>query len=150
MTYGVVRKDIEDRWRPLDPEEELPADTLIGDAETLVDAQPQLRALSATFGQGGQLDRLVVMTICNMVIRVLRNPDAMRQQSVGDVQQTFGGPDYDGRLFISDDELSSIIDALAALTPSAGGAGAFSFDPTRAKLEAAARRAPWRQTLRPR
>lgn len=148
MSYAVTRADIEARWRPLDVEEQIPADTLIADAEDILDNQ--LPTLAASFGDGGRLDRLVTMTICNMVIRVLRNPDAMRQQSVGDVQQTFGGPEYDGRLYVSLDELGLIEDALLALNPQAAPMGAFSFDPTRAKLAAAARRVPWRQSLRPR
>lgn len=148
MSYGVTRADIEARWRPLDVEEQVPADTLIEDAEALLDLE--LPTLAASFGGGGRLDRLVVMTVCNMVIRVLRNPDAMRQQSVGDVQQTFGGPEYDGRLFLDDGDRGLLEDALVALNPEASPSGAFSFDPTRAKLANAARRSPWRQSLRPR
>lgn len=138
MAYASVQ-DIASRWRPLEEEESAVAPTLLEDASDILDTEMPL--LAGAYGQGGRLDRMTIATVVAMVVRVLRNPDAMRQQSVGDVQQTFGGPEYDGRLFLAEDELAALAAVLAdVLNPGAGTtSGAFVIDPVSAKL---ARRAP--------
>lgn len=115
MSYNVQVSDVEARWRPLDVSEATVAETLIVDAETLLNAT--LPTLQSLVDGGAVSSRLAFMTICNMVIRVLRNPDALTGQAVEDISQNFAGPAYDGRLYVSSEELAG----LNAIVASAGG-----------------------------
>lgn len=80
MTYSVGTPDIEQRWRPLSVAESDVAVTLIDDAITLIDINRP--SLAAAVANGSVPERVVVMTVCEAVIRVLANPDLLSQQSV--------------------------------------------------------------------
>lgn len=122
MSYGVTVGDIQARWRPLDASEATVAETLIGDAETFLD---NFRPTLAPLVPAGVPQRIVTMLVANMVVRVLRNPDALTGQAVEDISQNFAGPAYDGRLYLTADELAMLDAAIEAAggTPTESGAG---------------------------
>lgn len=124
MSYGVLTTDLEARWRPLSAAETTVARTLIDSATVQLDTiRPRLRE-NVTLGLIPI--RLVVDAICDVVQRVLRNPDLLRAQNItgdGGVGLTFGlGEDTNHalpRLRFSEDDLIVLDRALDAI-PGAG------------------------------
>lgn len=81
MAYNVSTVDIEDRWRPLSDEESSVADVLLADATLKLDtARPTLAAAVAATTVP---ERLVIILLCDMVIRVISNPDVFRTTNIG-------------------------------------------------------------------
>ena len=118
MTYGVTSADIEARWRSLSVAEAAVATTLIGDAEALLDTYRS--GLYDVVTAGTVSSRLVVMTICEAVIRVMANPDRLSQQSItadGGISLgwQFADKNPAPRLRLTDLDLSAIDEALAAV-----------------------------------
>jgi len=106
MSFGVQVSDIEARWRPLDASEAVIAETLLEDAETVfISTVPGAQSY---YDSGTLPQRLVTIILCEMVKRVLRNPDALSGQAVEDISQTFAGAKYDGRLYVTEDELAQV------------------------------------------
>ena len=132
-SYGITTADLAARWRPLeqaegDINEVAYAELTIVDAEDYLDMQ--FPKLLEAWAPGTRLARVVRTTVCEMVKRVMRNPEALKQQSVEDVQQSFAGPEYDGRLYLTADEFSTLGTAISdALGDATSNAGAFSFNP---------------------
>lgn len=125
-TNPATPMDIESRWRPLSNEEEIVASTLLDDAwrllnRSLPDLASRMDANPSTVDTGD-----VKMVLANMVIRVLRNPDGYRQESIQDYAYTFDVVTASGRLTVTDDELALLASAASDLSAS----GAFSIVPT--------------------
>lgn len=91
MPYNVSAGDIADRWRPLSVAEEDVATVLLASAEVKLDmARPRLRP---AVEEGKIPERFVVDILCDMVQRVMRNPDVLRGQNLtsdGGIGVTFG------------------------------------------------------------
>lgn len=85
MAYNVSTADIEARWRPLTTAEDAVAAVLLEDAEKKLDlARPTLAAAAASTNPATHVDeRLVIMLLCDMVIRVISNPDLNRNINIG-------------------------------------------------------------------
>lgn len=59
--------------------------------------------------EAGKVDRQnVVRVLCAAVIRVLKNPDGIRQQSVDDTSTTWDTAISSGELYFSDNELAGL------------------------------------------
>lgn len=108
----AIVDDIENRWRPLTDRETIVASTLLDDAWMLLklkDATIDTRLDAVPI----ELDTaLVVMVLVEMVKRVLRNPDGIRQESIQDYSVTRDAVVSSGLLSVTDDEL----DLLASTT----------------------------------
>lgn len=95
--------DIEVRWRPLSDAETIVADTLLSDAWVL------LKHADSTIDtrlDAAELDsELVKIVLVEMVKRVLRNPDGIRQESIQDYSVTRDATSGNGLLHVTDDEL---------------------------------------------
>ena len=109
--------DLEARWRPLSDAEKTVASALLEDAWNML--QNRVPALV------DQMSELVVVgevkrVICAAVLRVMRNPDGKRQESLDDHAWTLDNAVAAGFLYFTDDEL-------AAFTPG-GRRGAFTID----------------------
>lgn len=103
----VLPADIKDRWRPLTDIEEANATALSGDAwrlirRTLTDAVLEAKRDDPDTGDDYVLD--VRMVIANAVIRVLKNPDGKRQESIDDYSWTRDRVLSAGVLYLTDDE----------------------------------------------
>jgi hypothetical protein len=121
MPNPATAQDVADRWRPFsDTSEEDRATVLLEDAWSLLlgqvtDVEDRLEADPATLDE-----RLVVMALVRAVVRVLRNPNALRQVSLQDYSETHasGG----GDLYIDQADID-------LLTPSTAGNTAFTIVP---------------------
>lgn len=85
MTYNVGTADIEARWRPLSNAEADIATILLADATVRLNtARPSLAAAVASVDPLIHVDeQLVVICLCDMVIRVLANPDSFKATGIG-------------------------------------------------------------------
>ncbi len=118
MPNPTTTADVEARWRPLTSEQTLVATTLLDDAWNLLrfrvlSLEARLAAVPPTLDVG-----LVKAVMAAMVIRVLRNPDGYRQQSIEDYSHTRDEASSTGLLTVTDDELG----LLGPSTGSDGGA----------------------------
>lgn len=102
MDSPATVQDVAVRWRPLTSAEELKAAVLLDDAWELIkirNATVETRLTADTLAS-----TLVVMVQCQMVIRVLRNPDGKRQEQIEDYSYQRDDT-ASGQLTITDDEL---------------------------------------------
>ena len=116
-------QEVENRWRPLTPDERMVAETLLDDAWALLKHHvPTLEArLDA---DPAELDAALVRPVLVAAVqRVLRNPDGVRQQSAQDYSVTHDNVTASGVLVFSDDE----IDLLAPTDE--GNGNAFTIRP---------------------
>ena len=107
-TNPATYTDVEGRWRPLSDNERLIAATLLDDAFNLIvneDPTIDTRLDAETLAVG-----LVRQVLAQMVMRVLKNPDGIRQESIQDYSQTRDDNTASGLLMVTDAEL----DLLAA------------------------------------
>ncbi len=105
MVNPAQPPDLAARWRPLTTAETAIAGTLLDDAYAILVAraptlEARLSAVPPTVSTG-----LVVGIVCSMVLRVLRNPDGKRQESIDDYSWTRDEAVSAGLLYVADDEL---------------------------------------------
>ena len=112
--------DIEARWRPLTPAETTVAESLLGDSWVIL--MTRLPSLLDRITAGTLDPALVVLVESSMVLRVLRNPDGKRQESIDDYSWTRDNAVAAGLLYLSDTEAE-------LLSPSGGSGQAFSIRP---------------------
>jgi hypothetical protein len=124
MAYVVSTEDIETRWRPLSDAERVVATALLADATAMVDAK---RPLLASQVAAGDIPASVVEAVLvQMVLRVLKNPDGKRQESIDDYAWTRDNAVASGQLYVTAEELDllSVSGSSASgftITPSSGG-----------------------------
>jgi hypothetical protein len=114
--------DLEDRWRPLADDEKAGAQALLADAWAI--ANVQLPNLDASVTAGTTSPDAVRAVLSAMVIRVLRNPDGVRQWSVDDYSETRDSTLSSGALYLTADELNLLNTAMGRPRR-----GAFSITP---------------------
>jgi hypothetical protein len=111
----VTVADLEARFRSLTAEESTVAQALLDDAWAILLIQRP--NLEADITAGDVPGEVVTFVVAQMVLRVLRNPDGIRQWSVDDASFTRDGSVSTGGLYASDYELG-------LLSPVAEGTGA--------------------------
>ena len=102
MPNPVVIADIEARWRPLSAAEQDVAQSFIDDAWAVVLSQVpgvETRMTAETLSVD-----LVVKVVSAMVLRILKNPDGLRQWSVDDASFTRDQALSAGLLYLADSE----------------------------------------------
>lgn len=120
MANPVQIADLEARWRPLTAAEATVAASLLEDAwQILLARVPLMQSrMDAT-----TLDpALVVAVESAMVLRVLRNPDGKRQESIDDYSWTRDNAVSAGLLYVTDDEA-------VLLSPTGASTNAFTITP---------------------
>ncbi|MGN6245117.1 MAG: Gp19/Gp15/Gp42 family protein [Motilibacteraceae bacterium] len=119
--------DLVRRWRPLSDSEQIIAASLLDDAWQILLSRVALlqsRLDPADTATTVKLDpKLVVAVETAMVLRVLRNPDGKRQESIDDYSWTRDNAVSAGLLYATDDEL-------AMLAPAGASTNAFTITPT--------------------
>jgi hypothetical protein len=101
--------DIVARWRPLSVQETTNAGAFLGDAWVkLKRLLPTIEA-DITADVSGDLRAATVAVLVAAVLRVLKNPDGYKQESLDDWSGTRDGSAAAGALFFTDEELSSLI-----------------------------------------
>jgi hypothetical protein len=109
MTITVTTDDVAARWQPLTPAQQELASVLIDDAiEILTAALPTLEAAVP----GTVSEELVVRVVASMVLRVLKNPDGLRQEAIAGYSYTRDQALSDGSLYLSDLERQQLATAL--------------------------------------
>lgn len=103
MTALVIVDDLEARWRSLTAAETVVATAMIDDAMTLLTVRRP--TLLADVTAGLVTPESVVFVVCAMVLRVLKNPESKRQESIDDYSWTRDTAVSSGALYVSDDEL---------------------------------------------
>ena len=104
MANPVLISDLEARFRPLAGTEIAQAQALLDDAWViLLSRRP---SLDAEIGDGSVRPDLVRAIVAAMVVRVLRNPNGVRQWSVDDYSETRDNSVAAGSLYVSDDEMA--------------------------------------------
>lgn len=125
MPSPATVQDVADRWRPLSDQETINADTFLGDAwrmlkRSLAERNVDVEAQMAT---DGDLTGEVVRVLATAVLRVMKNPDGLRQEAIDDHSMTRDSDVASGHLYFTTAELD-------ALFPGAQIKGrAFTVDP---------------------
>lgn len=102
----VIVDDLEARWRPLTPGETVVAQAMIDDALSILTVRRPSLDADVTAGLVTQASLTFVVT--SMVLRVLKNPESKRQESIDDYSWTRDTAVSSGALYVSDDELRLI------------------------------------------
>lgn len=100
----AIISDLEARFRPLTEPEKANAQAWLDDAWE--ELQARLPGLSSRLTDGLISEGLVRRVVAAMVVRVLRNPDAIRQWGVDDATFTRDTLVSSGLLYVSADELA--------------------------------------------
>lgn len=113
MDSPATTQDVEQRWRPLSPAEALVADALLADA--WADVTTQVPSVPDRVEANPNFRRVVVSILVAMVLRVLKNPDGIRQMSIDDYQVTIDSTRSSGSLYLADDERRRLLEVVQAL-----------------------------------
>ncbi len=92
--------DVEARWRPLTDQERLAAQAMLDDASSIVRRRVgdvDARLVDPDYA------RLVAAVVVAMVLRVLRNPDGKRSETIDDYSYTRDQATASGALYLEDD-----------------------------------------------
>lgn len=112
MPSFVTVDDLAARFRPLSDDEKIVAKALLDDAWSL--AALQVPGLNAAVGDNVANFGILTAVLSAMVLRVMRNPDGVRQWSVDDYSETRDSSVSAGALYLSEDELSLLGAAVGA------------------------------------
>jgi hypothetical protein len=108
----ATSNDIMARWRPLTHEERARAGVLLGDAwVTILGRRP---AIEADMSAGTVLKQTVTKVICQMVLRVMKNPDGYDEESIDDWRGRRNALAASGQLTITAEELADITPSRAS------------------------------------
>lgn len=113
MDCPATPQDVADRWRPLSGPEETVAQTLLEDA--WADVTQQVPSVPARVDASATFRRVVVSILVAMVLRVLKNPDGIRQMSIDDYQVTIDSTRSSGALYLADDERDRLLEVTQTL-----------------------------------
>lgn len=131
MTNPASTADLEARWRPLSDQEKINGQTFLEDAWRLLRRRIQTIEADIAADTSGDLQADAVRVLATAVLRVMKNPDGIRQESVDDYSWTRDQAVSAGLLYISDDELNDLI------VDGTGPTGAFSINMLGANYPAA-------------
>lgn len=132
MANPAVVPDVVIRWRELSTQEDINAQTFLDDAWVMlrrhltvlgVDIEALIAADDLLPADERTLRAAVVRVIVTAVLRVMKNPDGLQQESIDDYTYKRDEAVSAGLLYFGDDELDGLI-------PGSGGTGrAFMIDP---------------------
>jgi hypothetical protein len=127
MANPATTADLVSRWRTLSAQETTNGTTFLTDAWRILkrryNAMDDDADLDAEIATDADLSAEVVRVLATAVLRVMKNPDGKRQESIDDYSWQRDQAVSAGLLYISDDEFSDLI-------PEASGpGGAFMIDP---------------------
>jgi hypothetical protein len=113
VSNPATTADVVARWRPLLAQEEINAQTLLDDAWRMI----KRRAAKAgadiedliTADTSGDLEAEVIRVMVMAVLRVMKNPDGKKSESIDDYSWARDEAVAGGLLYISDDEMDDLI-----------------------------------------
>lgn len=107
MPNPATAGDIESRWRPLTTDEAIVGTTLLEDGWLLL--KGRVVDLEDRMDDEADLPAAVKRVLANAVIRVMKNPDGKRQESIDDYSWTRDNAVSAGELYFTDAEMASLI-----------------------------------------
>lgn len=114
MANPATTDDLVSRWRPLSAQEEVNGQTFLDDGWRLLGLRiPDLQA-KVTAGVD-DYSGLVVATLAVAVLRVMKNPDGKRQESIDDYSWTRDQAVSAGLLYFTTQELDDLNPGSAVL-----------------------------------
>jgi hypothetical protein len=119
VTNPATTDDLESRWRPLSTAEGTVAATLLDDAWLML--RRRFTSLADGVATDDDLSADAVRVMCAAVLRVMKNPDGLRQEAIDDYSWTRDNALSAGLLYFTDEELAALSDESNARRP------AFSF-----------------------
>ena len=122
MANPATTTDLEVRWRPLGPDEEK-AQALLDDAWEIV--LRRVPDIEAGMLEDSPTEGLVTAIVCQMVLRVLKNPDSLSEEQIDDYRYKTQGELAPGVLDLTEAELALLTDD----TGSGIGDNAFTIGP---------------------
>lgn len=111
MTNPATVQDLTDRWRPLTSQETVNGTTFLDDAWRMLRRKfrAQVPDLASQITADQDLNAEVVRVLCTAVLRVMKNPDGKRSESIDDYTWQRDQSVSAGLLYISDEELADIL-----------------------------------------
>jgi hypothetical protein len=98
----VDPSDVEARWRPLTPEENTVVGSLLDDAWALM----QIRVPAVATAEAGSVGEALIRSVMvAMILRVLKNPDGAKSETIDDYSFTRDDSNATGGLYLSDDDV---------------------------------------------
>lgn len=107
MGNPAVYQDVEARWRPLSTQEQTTAQTLLEDVWRLI--KRRIPDVEARIADDSDYGDDVIMVEASAVLRVLKNPDGKRQESIDDYTYIRDRANSAGDLYVSDKEWSLLL-----------------------------------------
>ncbi len=122
MTNPATTADLEARWRPLSVQETINGETFLADAWRML--RRRISSLESDIADDttGDLEAEVVRVMCAAVLRVMKNPDGVRQETIDDYSWTRDQAVSAGLLYFTEEDLSDLI------VDGTGPTGAFSIN----------------------
>jgi len=121
MSNPATTGDLEARWRPLSAQEEINGETFLDDAWRMLSRRLATLADDIDADTTGDLEQETIRVMATAVLRVMKNPDGKREESIDDYSWQRDKSVSAGLLYFTDDELGDLI-------PTAAGSGAFSIN----------------------
>ena len=122
MTNPATTADLEARWRPLSAQEATNGTTFLADAWRMLRRRITTLEDDIAADATGDLEAVVVRVMATAVLRVMKNPEGKRQESIDDYSWTRDQAVSAGLLYFADDELNDLI------VDGSGPSGAFSIN----------------------
>ena len=104
MPNPATTQDLADRWRPLLASEEGPAQFLLDDI--WIEIVAKLPTIDLRLANGTLDPNLVVRVMTAVALRVLRNPDGKRQETIDDYSWTRDNLVASGQLAMTGEEIA--------------------------------------------
>lgn len=121
MANPATVADLVSRWRPLSAQETTNGQTFLDDAWAIL--KRRVEDIETLIAADADLEAEVVRILATAVLRVMKNPDGKRQESIDDYSWTRDESVSSGLLYFTDDELDGLV-------PGSGVVGrAFMIDP---------------------
>lgn len=121
MTNPAHIEDLASRWRPLSDQEQTNGETFLDDAWRMLKRRIATLETDMTADTSGVLTAEVVRVLATAVLRVMKNPDGKRQETIDDYSWTRDQAVSAGLLYFTDEDLNDLI------VDDSGPSGAFSF-----------------------
>jgi len=119
MANPATTLDLEERWRPLSAQETINGQTFLDDAWRML--RRRVEGLEALTAENADVAGEAVRVMATAVLRVMKNPDGKRQESIDDYAWLRDKAVSAGLLYFTDEEIDDLIPG------GSGGRGAFSF-----------------------
>lgn len=106
MTNPATTADLASRWRPLTAAETTVGTTLLGDAWGML--KRRIPGMETLVGTDADYAAEVVRIMATAVLRVLKNPEGARRESIDDHSWEYDPGNASGGLYFTDEEIDDL------------------------------------------